>query len=310
MDIRTRKHANESYIDPLQEAQLQAIIWCQLALAWLNSGDLVRMRQSTERGEQVLRNANISGGPAWASLKLRQGYLYWREGNYKDALQSANEALDLFATILKQENHQSSSASYLTVPRRTLVGDPVDLGRTYILLSNIKTSEGRVTDGLEDLNKALTIFEQYDCTREIAIVSCNVGDRYLSMADYSQAQAALRNSFSIAERMGDVPLLSCVLANLGLLDLRLGHLDHAETECRKAIELAESINDPITISWWNSYLTPVLQEQGKLSEAGTTLHIALSVARSNRLAPCASLALVVLGQLRIQSGFKYANTCI
>ena len=207
LDVRTRKSGNDTSIDPLQEAQLQAIIWCQITIAWLNLGDVVRAKQSTERGEQVLRKANISEGSAWASLKLRQGFVYWREGNYKEALQCANEALDLFTRVLKQENHQSSSASYLTLPRRTLVGDPVDLGRTHILLSNIKTSEGHVIDGLRDLNKALAIFEQYDCTREIAIVSCNLGDRYLSMAEYSQAQAALRNSFSSAERMGEVNLL-------------------------------------------------------------------------------------------------------
>ncbi len=304
LDVRTRKHANEASIDPLQEAQLQAIIWCQITLAWLNRGDLIRARQSSEHGEQVLRDANISGGSAWASLKLRQGHIYWRKGNYQEALQSANEALDLFTIALKQENHQSSSAPYLTLPRRTLAGDPVDLGRTYTLLSNLKTSEGHIIDGLQDLNKALAIFEQYDCTREIAIVSCNLGDRYLSMAEYSQAQAALRNSFRSAERMGDVPLLSCVFANLGLLDLRLGRLDEAEIECRKAIELAESINDSITISWWNSYLAPILQEQGKLSEAGTALYTALSVARSNRSALCVSLALVPLGQLRINQALN------
>ncbi len=96
LDIRTRKHTNESSIDPLQEAQLQAIIWCQITLAWLNLGDLVRARQSNERGEQVLRDANISGGTAWASLKLRQGYIYWREGNYKDALQVQTKHLIYF----------------------------------------------------------------------------------------------------------------------------------------------------------------------------------------------------------------------
>ena len=299
LDVRARNYANDASIDPLQEVQLQAIIWCQVTITRLNLGDLTRARQSNEHAEQLLKDANISEGPAWASLKLRQGFVYWREGNHKEALPNANAALDLFAIVLKQENYQSASTSYLTFARRTLVGDPVDLGRTYVLLSNIKSSEGHILDGLQDLHKALAIFEQYDCTREIAIVSNNLGDRYLNMGEYPQAQAALRNSFSMAERMGDVPLLSYVLANLGLIDQRLGHLDDAEVEFRKAIEYAESINDSIIVSWWNSFLASALQEQGKLSEASICLRTALSIGRRKHAAPIIGLALVVLGQLRL-----------
>ena len=299
LGVRGQKHSNDSSIDPLQEAQLQAILWSEIANTWYGRGDLVRAKQFSERSEKVLRDTAIVEGAAWAYQRFIQGYIYWREGNYDAALHSAKEALDLFTKAPKQENRQLANISYLTRTRRTLVGDSVDLGRTYVLVSNVKTSDGQGSDGLQDLNKALAIFEQYDCTREIAIVSCNLGDRYLRIADYTQAQAALRRSFSVAERMGDVPLLSFVVTNLGLLDLRLGNLNDAEAEFHKAIKYAENVNDPIFISWWYSYLATTLQEQGKLSEARVALHNALSIGHRSHVALCIGLALVVLGQLRL-----------
>ena len=40
----------------------------------------------------------------------------------------------------------------------------------------------------------LTLFEQDDYQREIAIVCCDLGDLYLRKAEYPQAQAVLRRS--------------------------------------------------------------------------------------------------------------------
>ncbi len=308
LNVRRQKNGNDSSIDPLQEAQLQAILWSEIAHTWYNRGDLVRTREYSERGEKVLREAGLVEGSAWAYLKFIQGYTYWREGNYNAALQSANEALNLFTKALKQANSPIANMSYLTRTRRTLIGDSVALGRTYMLLSNVKTSDGRALDGLQDLNKALAIFEQYDCKREIAIVSNNLGDRYLSMADYTQSQAALRRSFGVAERMGDIPLLAFVCANLALLDLRVGNLAEAEVEFKEAITYATYMKDPIFESWWSSYLVIVLQEQGKLLEAKTILQHALKVAHNTHVPPCIGSTLLALGYLRLaQATYTYTN---
>lgn len=285
-----------SPLENLEEIQIQALLLCEITLTWFNRGDITQAKRCIERGEQVLQGANIITGTAWANVKLRRGFIYWREGNYNEALQSTNEALDLFTNALKKEDFQTPSNSQVTRTKRTLIGDPVDLGRAHTLLSNIKTSEGRVIEGLQDLNKALPIFEQHDCTREIAIVSCNLGDRYLSMADYTQSQASLRLSFSIAERIGDIPLLAFVCANLGLLDLRTGSLVEAEVEFKRAIAHTE---DPVFKSWWSSYLTIVLQEQGKLSEAKIVLQYALKVGRNTHVPPCIGSTLLALGYLRL-----------
>jgi len=76
-------------------------------------------------------------------------------------------------------------------------------------------------------------------------------------------------------------------------------LEDAEGELHKAIEYARRVNDSLTISWWNSFLASVLQEQGKFSEASTALHAALSIGRSKHATLYLGLALIVLGQLRL-----------
>jgi len=152
---------------------------------------------------------------------------------------------------------------------------------------------------LTHLNTALALFEQYDCQREIAIVCCDLGDLFLRMADYSQAQATLRRSLSLAERIGELPLVSFVYGNLGIVDIRTGNLDEAEAEFRRSIMLTERIDDPASVSLWHTYLTSVLQEQGRFTESGVTLLRALVIARSIHFAPYIGLALVALGSMRI-----------
>ncbi len=166
---------------------------------------------------------------------------------------------------------------------------------------------GQSTDTLNYYNTALALYEQYDSLREIAIVCCDLGDVYLKRAEYSQAQAVLRRSLGIAERIGDIPVMSYVFGNMGILDVRTGNLIEAEAEFRSSITLAERIDDPTSVSLWYTYLSYALREMGKLAEAKDTLHKALRIARSMRLTPYISLALVAIGNVHIAQAM---STCI
>jgi len=283
----------------LQEAQLQALLCCQVGWTWYDTRNNAQAKQYYERAEQVLREAETTSGTMWATIRLRQSYVFWHEGNYEEARREAKEALSLFEEVIEQQKRSIEDIFHLTRTRRTLVGDPADLGRAHMWLGTIEVSSGQFDDALTHLNMALALFEQYDCQREIAIVCCNLGDLYSRMADYSQAQAALRRSLSLAERIGEMPLVSFVYGNLGILDIRTGNLDEAEAEFRRSILLAEHVDDPASVSLWYTYLASALQEQGRLSESGVTLLRALVIARSMHLAPYIGLALVALGSLRI-----------
>ncbi len=65
------------------------------------------------------------------------------------------------------------------------------------------------------------------------------------------------------------------------------------------LTLAEQVNDPVYRSLWHSYLVPVMQDQGKLNEARSSLRQALKISRAMNITPCIGFALVALGHLHI-----------
>ena len=281
-----------------QGAQFQAMVWCEIGWTWYYQGDPAKAQQCHECGELVLREAGVIASPAWANLLYLQGSLSWQEGDYTAAQLSAQKALKLFEEGLSRQ-HRRGNLTPSTRIRRTLAGDPVDLGRIHKLLAAIAALVGQTADATIHLNEAMVIFEQYDRQREIASVCVNLGDIHVRKAEYTLAQAAFHRALSIAERIGYTAIVSVGLGNLGLVAARLGDLAKAEDLLRHGLTLAKRIGDPVYSNYWQCYLALVLQEQGKVVEASDCIRSALTTSRSKRISPCIGFALVTLGQLRI-----------
>jgi tetratricopeptide (TPR) repeat protein len=241
-------------------------------------------------------------GPAWARLRYQASSFYESEGRYEEARHASQEALALFE---KSPSHNTSSLAQRpssappTRIERTLEGDPVNLGRTYALLGMLDYNVGQQASALAHLTSALTLYEQYDRQREIAHVTCNIGHVHLKRGEYEAAHAALRRSRSLAERIGDGPLISVIFTNLAELEACAGNLANAEEWYRKSLILAERFNDRQYISLWHAELVSVLIAQGKLSEAVASVSKALHMARAMRNTPCIGAALVALSKVRI-----------
>jgi tetratricopeptide (TPR) repeat protein len=308
-DSRTLNSAEEAQ----EEAQIEALLWSEIGWTWRFTGDTARTRQCCEHGEQVLRNAGIFTGPAWARLRFQQSSILWQQGNYEEALGAARESLSLFEESLPHGDAEQFSkgemldASNLTRIRRTLLGDPVDLGRTHALLGAIANAVGQPNEALEHQNRALAIYERYDRQREIAHVSNNIGFLHLKKAEYALAESFLHRSYSLAERTGDVPLMSVVFHNLGELSAASSDLQEAETLHKKSLLLAEQVEDREYVSLWNSDLAGVLLAQGKVAGAELCVGRALITARAIHNAPCLGHALVALGNVRIAQAKAETN---
>lgn len=283
-----------------REAQVDALLWSEIGWTWYATNDYARARYYCERGEQVLREAGVSDGPAWARLYFLQSYIFWQEGHYDEARAAGYEALKLFEEHLRKKHPSSNGDSgSLTRLRRTLEGDPVDVARTHRLLGSLAYSTGQPSLALKHLHQALVLLEQHDHQREIAHVCCNMGHIHLQKAEHELAQNFLRRSLMLAERIGDIPLTAVVFSNLGELAARSGKLAEAESWYRRSLELAEQIDDHVYMSTWNVELASVLQDQGRLREAMACIYRALSIGRTINNAPCLGLALVALGNVRI-----------
>lgn len=298
LEIRNTDRLFASDEEQKYEAQIDALIWCEISRAWRYLGNSEKARESVNRGEQVLVDANVPAGPAWARVRYQQGHTLWLEGNLTEALAMANEALQRFNAAAAQLQ-KSKTLLPLTQAQRILDGDSVGFGRVYMLLAGIEATLGKSTEALSHLDKALGIFEQNDIKREIAIVCSNQGDIYLKKSEYDQAQNVFHRARDIAEKIGDVPTGSIVLGNLGVLAVRLGNLLEAETWYQQALILVTQMNEPFYISLLHSYIATALIEQGKLNEAKPLLIQALRISRSKHISPCIGFALVALGHLRL-----------
>jgi tetratricopeptide (TPR) repeat protein len=284
--------------DKEQEAQIQALLWSEIGWTWRFTGDKERAWHCCKHGEQVLEQAGITTGPARARLRFQQSSLRWQEGQYEEAYRLASEALTLFNTAQSQPVAESAS---LTRIRSTLLGDPVDLGRTHAMMGAIANALGRPSVALDHMKQALDIYERFDRLREIAHVCCNIGYMHLKKAEYGLALAFLQRSLHLAERIGDRPLLSVVYHNLGELHAvsNPANQEEARSLFTRGLLLAEQINDREYLSLWNADLALFLLEHGYLEEAARCVKTALSIGRAMRNPPCISRALVALGCLHI-----------
>ncbi|MFL5589024.1 MAG: DUF6788 family protein [Ktedonobacteraceae bacterium] len=304
LELRNLHH--DLVTDAQYEAQVQSLLWGEIERTWRYTGDKERARECSERSEQVLREAGVQGGPAWAKLRYQQSSLYWQQGRYEDAHAAAHEALLLF----EQQQPEVVQVTPRTRIQRTLAGDPVELGRTHALLGALANGVGKRSQALAHMNTALQIFEQYDQKRGIAHVLCNLGYMHLKKAEYELALASLQRSLSLAEQLGDAPLASVVFSNLGELVAasdNSGDLEEAEQWYKKGLVLAKRFNDREYMSRWNAGLAAVLQEQGKHDEAAACIRLALSIGRTMHNSPCIGVALLALANLRVAQAQAFSK---
>jgi len=299
LEIRGQQDVSAFFADIQQESKIKALVWCEIGWTWYGVGNNTQAYQCSDEAEQVLNDNNVVSGPVWAKIRFLQSYVRWQEGKYEEGSYKAQEALKLLEETLQKQNRKTQDTSRLTKIGHSLVGDPVDLGRIHTVLGSIANAYGQPTTAIAHLKAALAIYEQYQRPREIAHVSCNLADFYLRRAEHSLAQSTLRRSLEMVEQLGDVPLLSVVRGNLGLLAMRLGELIEAEVGFKQGVEFAKRIDDPVYVSAFYASLSNVLQEQGKNLEARESIYHSLRTSRSIHVAPCIGFSLIALSSLYI-----------
>lgn len=300
LSIRSRQ-TFASQEEQQREAQLQALLWYEMGRA---SGYLInyeRDRECNQRGEQVLREAGITKGVAWACLRLQYANICLDEGNFAEAREAAMEALHLFEATLQEHDRPLPPAdmSYSTRTLRTIEGDRSELGKIYEVLGIIAGITGHIAESLSHLHTALSIFEQHNNIRAMANVCNNIGTAHLAKAAYTEAEGYFRRSLQLAERVGDFPLVSTVCVNLGEMAANTGNLLEAEEWYRRSLKLAEQVNLRSDIIYINNILATNLQEQGNLTGAYKAVRRSLMLGREIGNSTVIGPALIMLAHLRL-----------
>jgi len=294
-----------------QEAQVQAMIWREIGRTWAETGDYDQARQCFEYGKQVMLEAGVSSGAAWACLHLQHGNISWKQGNYNEARRYAQEALEMLSNAIAEQpvkgidsqesqarNRPLSSAASKTRIARAIVGDPLEVGRCHEILGIIIASVGHYTEALTHLNTARALYEKHGLVTALTQVYGNLGAVYAFKSENAVARTYYQRALELAERNGDLPDMAFVIGNLADVAARSGDLKEAETWFKRSIALAERINDREQLCWCNVALASALKDQGNMRDALELIRQSLALGRAMKSARGIGFALVALGDWR------------
>ena len=199
-----------------------------------------------------------------------------------------------------EESEQSNNySSFQTRTELTILGAPLEVGQAHESLGIIAANVGQFAEALQQLHRALAIFEQHDLVTALAQVYSNLGALHAVKSENTMALTYMQRSLKLAERLGNQPGIAMVTGNLGEMASRSGDLRQAEEWFRRSLAMAERINEADQISWCNTALAVALQDHGDLVGAAECIRRSLSIARSMKSARNIGGALIALADLRI-----------
>ena len=310
LDLRkARQEERENQLGPedalrerQQEAQRQALIWREIGRAWSDTGANDKALTCYERGVQVMREAGVTSGAAWACLVLAHGNMHWRLGNYEEARRCGLEALTMLEQVLQRQTTSSpqlASGELLTNTARAMIGSPFDLGKCYELLGIISSSLGQYSESLKHLENALAIYQPLDEVRPLTLVYGNLGAVYATRAENAIARTYFQQALGMAERYNDLPYMAWICGNLGDVGARCGNLVEAEEWFQRSLSLAEYIHDREQLGWVHIAFASALQDRGNMYEALSHIRRGLVTGRAIKNTPIVGFALLALADWRI-----------
>ncbi|HLJ33273.1 MAG TPA: DUF6788 family protein [Ktedonobacteraceae bacterium] len=333
LELRKQLQIHMSECERKREAQIQALIMREIGRTWVSTSDYEQADEWYKRGKQVLADAEVTSGAAWACVHLQQGTWLRIEGAYEEARRYTHEALEMLEQAMQENGTAGIEPATTGVPvvnirlpqvvpdqmlrkvdssndaavsplkfetrtERAIVGDPLEVGRAHELLGIIAGSVGQLGDALNHMYIALSIFEQHDLVIAMVQLCSNLGVAHASRSENDVARTYLHRSLDLAERMGNFPIMALASGNLGEMASRTGNLLEAEEWFRRSIAISERTNEREHTSWCNVSLATALQDQGNLQSAAESVRKALTVARSIKSPRCISSALIALADLR------------
>lgn len=315
-----------------REVQIQALIWREIGRTWSWNGDYDQAFECYQRGHQVMQDAGVTSGAAWACIQVEYGAVNNLRGNYDLARRYILEALERLEQALQERQatvtdssktmllgtapsgtqankmnvaHTQQETAYTgfqTMTERAIIGDPLEVGRAHEMLGIIAANIGQYAESLTHLQRALAIFEQHDLVIAMVKVCGNIGAVYLTRSEHALANTYMRRALDLAERMGNQPIIALVTGNLGEMATRTGKLLQAEEWFRRSLTVSEHINEPEHTAWCNIALAGSLQDQGQLQGAGECIRRSLILSRGMKSNRSIGGALVALGDLRVVQG--------
>jgi tetratricopeptide (TPR) repeat protein len=305
-------HSEEAHTWRQQEAQRQALILREIGRAWAVTSDFDHAWQCLEQGKQIMFEAGVISGAAWACLHMHQGDISWHRGNYEIAQRYVQEALNMLEEAMhnQQQGKSDPPITASQLPTRTalaMIGSAIEIGHCHEMPGVLAAMLGQYSEALVHLKRAMAIFEEHDEVSALTLVYGNLGAVYAMRAENEIARTYFKRALGMAERNSDQPNVSFVTGNLGDVAARCGDLLEAEEWVRRSIAVTERIRDREQLSWNYIVLASILQDLGDMQGALASIRRGLALGRAIKSARFTGFALVTLGDWRISRAIEVCH---
>jgi tetratricopeptide (TPR) repeat protein/tRNA A-37 threonylcarbamoyl transferase component Bud32 len=283
-----------------EEEELVAEVRALLAEARAerNAGRYDAAKPMLEEARDQLVDAEY--GPVRTELRLEEGLLLDRTGDYDAADTALQEALagatvwgqrdemlaatnGLIYVVGHRKRQPEAALRYRALAEALAEGDVNDEAAVAVQVAIVLAGTGANLEAEERFRHALKIRKKRLTTDDprVAAAHDNLADMLGQLGRDAEAETEYRASLDIRERAfgPDHPEVATSLSNLSILLQRQGRLDEAETAARRAVTLYAAALGPEhgDVAQARTQLGTALLEQGKHGEAEAEYRAALAV---------------------------------
>ena len=222
----------------------------KIAITYERQGDFDQALYHLSLANDALRAAGNSSPVAKAQILNAKGWIFFLRGNFdqaKDALESALdlvEETDEFSTIASIHNRLGAvsyqlrdykrAAIYVrnSLEMRKTLGDLSGEARLYNNLGLLGLMSGDLREAEMNFNQSIALLEKVGDTEGITLANINLGLVKYDLGDYESAGVHLEKARAVAEKIGH-------RFYLGLANMYLGRLETAIGEYERAVNLLD-----------------------------------------------------------------------
>ena len=153
---------------------------------------------------------------------------YYRNSQYDSALFHYNKALEAAASLKTAKNSKGEPYTEIYIDD--------EYSKIYGNMGNLYNIQGKYHEAIDCYTRALKLFEKHDWKESQTIAYVNIGEMYLSMSNYNQAEHNFLKSDTLAHVTGD----SLIIA---MAKWYLSHLYLVTKNYNKALQNAEIAYD-------------------------------------------------------------------
>ena len=250
---------------------------------------------------KLARSIPFENGRGWskgiANSYNRLGLIYWKQGNFSNALENYFASLKIWEKLENKEgintcynnigliysnqgNYDKALENYFASIRiAEEIGDKRGMATAYANIGIVYYNQGNFDKALENYFSSIKNASEIGFKQAIASSYSNIGLIYWKQARYDKALEMQFTSLKINKEMGDKRGIAISYNNIGDVYAQQGQFEKALETFSSALKIHQEIGNQEGIAGshiniGNSYL-----DQKKITEAKTQTLIGLSIAK-------------------------------